>query len=84
MLVLELTADCWVDIKDASGEQLIYGTLPANSVKAFSGLAPFSVLLGNAEAVKITLNDESIDQASYVKRGGVSRFALKLPNSAVY
>lgn len=83
-LVLELTAACWVDIKDASGAQLVYGTLPANSVKTLSGLAPFSVLLGNAEAVKITLNDEPIDQASYIKRGGVSRFALKLPYSAVY
>jgi cytoskeleton protein RodZ len=83
-LVLELTADCWVDIKDATGEQLAYGILPANSVKILSGLAPFSVLLGNSEAVQITLNNEPIDQASYVKRGGVSRFALKLPNSAAY
>lgn len=75
-VVLELTGDCWVDIKDANGEQLAYGTLRSGTVHALSGSAPFALILGNSGAVNISLNGETVDPGTYVKRGGVSRFVL--------
>lgn len=75
-LVLELSKDCWVDIKDAQEQRLAYGTLEAGTVRTFSGTAPFSLILGNSEAVGIKLNGKTIDPATYIKKGGVSRFVL--------
>jgi cytoskeleton protein RodZ len=78
---LELTfrEDCWVDIKDAEGNRLAYGLMKAKMEQKLSGVAPFSLLLGNSSAVQITLNGQTVDPAIYVKKGGVSRFVLDVP-----
>jgi cytoskeleton protein RodZ len=77
-LVLAFTQDCWVDIKDANGNRLAYGIMKAETVSTLSGPTPFSLLLGNSGGVQIKLNGQAIDPATYVKRGGVSRFVLQV------
>ena len=78
-LVLEFTEDVWVDVKDANGKRLAYGTMKANTLSTLSGPAPFSLILGKSGATRIKLNDQTIDPTTYVKRGGVSRFVLNVP-----
>lgn len=78
-LVLEFTENVWVNVKDANGKRLAYGTMKANTMSTLSGPAPFSLILGNSGATRIKLNDQAIDPATYVKRGGVSRFVLNVP-----
>jgi cytoskeleton protein RodZ len=80
-LVLVFSQDCWVEIKDADGERLLYGTKKAGSRHTVSGSAPFALAFGNAPAVTLTLNGNIIDREVYVpERGTVSRFVLEAPS----
>ena len=75
-LILQVSADCWVEIKDADGQRLLYGTVSANSQRVLAGRAPFSITLGNSTAAQLSLNGQPVDTALYHKPGGVSRFVL--------
>lgn len=81
-LALSFDGDCWVEVRDASGERLVRAILNANTVNRFVGEAPFTLTLGNAAAVTgITLNGQSIDASVYSPtRGNVSRFTLEAPS----
>ncbi len=76
-LVLEFSGDCWVEVKDSQGKVLANGLMRPNTTSQLSGVAPFTITLGNAPAARITLDGKTIDRAIYVpKRGTVSRFTL--------
>jgi len=81
-LVLSFNDDCWVEVRDASGERLVRSILNANTVNRFVGEAPFSLTLGNAAAVtSITLNGKTVEESVYAPtRGSVSRFTLEAPS----
>lgn len=80
-LVLEFQGECWVEIEDSSGQRLVYGLLNADESRSLTGAAPFSIKLGNAQAVqRISLNGEAIDPSLYLPaRGSISRFTLTTP-----
>jgi cytoskeleton protein RodZ len=83
-LVMEFADDCWVDIRDASGERLAYGLMKANTTHSVSGNAPFSLVLGNAGAVNIKINGQPVDKSTYVPaRGTVAKFSLDVPADQV-
>lgn len=76
-LAMELSGDCWVEVKDAQGKILLNGLMKARSSQTVSGTPPFSVTLGNAPAARLTLGEKPVDTAVYVpRRGTVSRFTL--------
>jgi cytoskeleton protein RodZ len=76
-LMLQFSDDCWVEVKDAQGKVLVNGLMKANTSRALTGPAPFTVTLGNAPAARIALDDRLVDTAVYVpRRGTVSRFTL--------
>jgi cytoskeleton protein RodZ len=76
-LMLQFSEDCWVEVKDAQGKVLVNGLMKADTTRALSGPAPFTVTLGNAPAARIALDDRPVDTAVYVpRRGTVSRFTL--------
>ena len=80
-LTLEFSDDCWVEVKDSSGERLIYGIAKANELRTVSGSLPFSVKLGNAYAARLKLDGQEVDKALYIPdRGSVSRFSLEAPD----
>ena len=80
-LVLEFKGDCWVSVKDAKGQRLAYGTVKADTVNTLSGFPPFHIVLGNSSVVTIKLNGQTIDPATYIKRGGPSQFVLPKPGN---
>lgn len=60
-LVLVLTADCWMEIRDANDRVLRQGVKPAGATLRVDGKAPFSVKLGDAAAVSdLYLNGEAV------------------------
>ena len=72
-LVLESTGDCWASIKGSSGESVFDGVLKAGEHR-FSGVAPFSLVLGKPENIaKILYDGTLVDDKNFrVKR--VARF----------
>lgn len=80
-LVLNASAESWVEVRDARDERLLYQTLPAGRVVGLEGIAPFRIFLGNAEGVAVAIDGEAYD-ASRHRRGNTARFSLSPPATA--
>jgi cytoskeleton protein RodZ len=74
-IVLRFDAESWVEIKSGTGKVLVSHLNPAGSERVVSGVPPFSVVIGNAQHVKLTYNDRPVDLMPYVKVE-VARFTL--------
>lgn len=74
-LNLQFSAECWLEVTDATGKRLAYGTRQAGQNDVLTGTAPFKVLLGNAAAAKVQLNDVAVDLSGYAA-GRVARLTL--------
>jgi cytoskeleton protein RodZ len=75
-LKLELTAESWVEVFDASGERLYRNLAKPGEIISITGTAPLSVKLGNARAVTVNFNGNTFDTSEYT-RAGVARFLLE-------
>lgn len=74
-LVLRFERESWVEIRDASGRRLLYGTEPAQSMREVSGSRPYSVTIGNAPFVRLEHAGRTIDLGA-VTRNGVARLTV--------
>lgn len=72
---LALSAECWVDVVDATGKRLVFGSRKSGEQLNVRGVAPIKVLLGNAAAATLSFNGESIDLSGY-PAGRVARLTL--------
>jgi len=72
---LSLSAECWVDVVDATGKRLVFGSRQAGEQLNLRGVAPIKVLLGNAAAATLNFNGEAIDLSGY-PTGRVARLTL--------
>lgn len=52
--------ECWLEVRDASGQLLRAGLEEAGQSLALEGQAPFSVMLGNARAASVHYNGEPV------------------------
>jgi len=60
-----VSADSWVEITDASGQQLEIDLLRGGSDKAYHGQPPFRILFGRASAVRLSMDGEAVDLTSF-------------------
>lgn len=73
---LEAThGECWVEIKDAGGNQVAYELLQVGMTRTVRGRAPFDVFLGNAPAVTVYYQGQVFDHTSFHRRE-VAKFRL--------
>lgn len=76
LLVFEFTDSCWTDVRDRDGKARIIGEMRSGTQRTLSGrLGPFNVVLGNAPAVRLTVDGEPFDLQPFT-RGKVARFTL--------
>ncbi len=75
-LVIDVVADSWADVKDASEYQLLYDLLRADETVELVGQAPFSVFLGNGHGVEIRFNGEEINFASRIRDDNTARLKI--------
>ena len=74
-VVLEFSDDCWVGIRDAERRFKLFGTIPKGSRKVLGGVPPYRLVLGNASAVRVSVDGRPFDIGPYV-RDNVARFTL--------
>ena len=74
-IMISLSNDSWVDLRDSTGKRLIYDLLRSNKQKRVTGKPPFKVFLGNAKGVRIEYNGELIDVDKHI-RGNLARFQI--------
>lgn len=66
-IVLRFERESWVEITSGSGKLLVSHLHPAGSERVVVGVPPFSVVIGNAQHVKLTYNDQPVDLMPHVK-----------------
>jgi len=62
-----VSADSWIEISDASGQELEMDLLRGGSEKAYRGEPPFRILLGRASAVRLSMDGEAIDLTAFTQ-----------------
>jgi len=77
-LVLVFNKDCWAEVSDANG-RLLFGAQKAGTTYSLSGEFPFSLVLGNARAVDVTVNGEKYRIPSSAFRGKTAKFEISGP-----
>ena len=75
-LSLIASADTWVEISDAIGDQLEMDLIRAGSSREYEGQAPFDVMIGRASAVVLEMDGSTIDLGPHT-RGNVARMTLQ-------
>ena len=74
-LEMRFSANCWVDVIDAEGNRVAYGTKQAGYIMQLSGTAPFVVTLGNPSVVQINFNQQAVDMSA-LPGGRVAKFSI--------
>lgn len=75
-LVLVFRGTSWVEVKDARGNVLLSTMGYPGATHAVGGTLPLEVVLGNAEAVQVSVRGEPFDAAPYIKQN-VAKFQVK-------
>ena len=75
-ILLKFQRDSWVEIKGRGGKTLLSQLNPAGSEQTVEGRPPFSLIIGNAQHVRLSYEDRPIDLAPHVKVE-VARFTLE-------
>lgn len=73
---LVLSHACWIEIFDTNNEKTFYDLARAGQTLNLNGTAPFSVLIGNADAVSVEFNGALFDITPHVTGIGIARFTL--------
>jgi len=66
-LQISVSADSWVEIIDANGQELEMDLLRGGSDKAYRGKPPFRIMLGRASAVRLSMDGDPLDLAAYTR-----------------
>jgi cytoskeleton protein RodZ len=66
-IVLKFAGASWVEIRGRDGKTLLSQLNPAGSEQTVEGVPPFSLVIGNAQQVRLSYADRQIDLAPHVK-----------------
>ncbi len=74
-LEMRFSDNCWVDVVDAEGNRIAFGTKQAGYIMQLTGKAPFVVTLGNPSVVTISFNRLAVDMSA-LAAGRVAKFTI--------
>lgn len=74
-VVMEFSGPCWVDIRDSERRFKLFGEMKDGDRHVLAGTPPYSVIIGNAAAVRITVDGKPFGLEG-IARGNVARFTL--------
>jgi cytoskeleton protein RodZ len=74
-IILKFDGTSWVEIRGRDGKALISQLNLAGSEQTVEGMPPFSLVIGNAQQVRLSYDDREVDLAPHVKVE-VARFTL--------
>jgi cytoskeleton protein RodZ len=73
---LQFNNESWVEIRDAEGRVVFSQLNPPGTRRQVEGVAPFSLVIGNAHGVRLRYNESEVDLSPYT-RTDVARLTLK-------
>jgi cytoskeleton protein RodZ len=72
---LDFNRESWVEIRDAEGKVVFSQLNPPGTRREVEGVAPFSLVIGNARGVRLRYNESDVDLAPFT-RTDVARLTL--------
>jgi cytoskeleton protein RodZ len=75
-VIMNFEQDSWAEVLDAQGQRLFYGLGRAGQRSEFAGAPPMDVSLGNADGVRLVVDNEPFAVPSAGRQGNVARFKL--------
>jgi cytoskeleton protein RodZ len=75
-ILLKFERASWVEIRGKGGKTLLSQLNPAGTERTVEGKPPFSLIIGNAQYVRLSYEDRQIDLTPHVKVE-VARFTLE-------
>jgi cytoskeleton protein RodZ len=75
-MLFEFSDESWFELTDVRGRRLYYDLAQAGSRLSFMALPPAQVLLGNADAVSISVGSEALAVPNSGRRGNVAIFVI--------
>ncbi|MBP1132545.1 MULTISPECIES: cytoskeleton protein RodZ [Serratia] len=75
-LVMNFTADCWLQVTDASGKTLYSGSQKNGGKLSLAGTAPYKLTIGAPAAVQIQYQGKPVDLSRFVKSNRVARLTV--------
>jgi len=76
LLSIVATGDSWVEVVNGSGSVVVQRMLKAGDALDFSSAPPYAVVIGRADAARVTVRGQPFDIAPYA-RNSVARFEVK-------
>jgi cytoskeleton protein RodZ len=74
-LVLKAEKPSWVEVRDGSGNRLLYDLMVPGDTQSLEGAPPFDVLLGYAPGVIVEYNGKQVDHSAYTRQD-MARFRV--------
>jgi len=75
-LVMSFSADCWLQVTDASGKTLYSGSQKSGGKLSLAGTAPYKLTIGAPAAVQIQYQGKPVDLSRFVKSNRVARLTV--------
>ncbi|CAE1148936.1 cytoskeleton protein RodZ [Serratia sp. Tan611] len=75
-LVMDFSADCWLQVTDASGKTLFSGMQKSGGKLNLTGSAPYKLTIGAPAAVQIQYQGKPVDLSRFVKSNRVARLTV--------
>lgn len=75
-LLIKVSADSWVQVRDAENQRLVFTTLEAGKERRVQGTPPYRVVLGNAPAVSLVYNGKPFDLEPHIRSNLTARFEI--------
>ena len=76
VLNIRATADAWIEVVDGTGKTQVQRVLKSGDALDFSVAPPYSVVVGRADAVAVTVRGQAFDVSPFA-RNSVARFQVK-------
>ena len=82
-LVMNFSADCWLEVTDATGKKLFSGLQRKDGTLNLTGQAPYKLKIGAPAAVQIQYQGKPVDLSRFIRTNQVARLTLNAEQSAV-
>jgi cytoskeleton protein RodZ len=75
-IVLICEEDSWLEVRDGTGRSVVQSLYPAGCERVVRGRGPFKIVIGNARAVRLVVDDKPVDLKRHT-RGEVARVVIQ-------
>ena len=81
-LVMNFSADCWLEVTDATGKKLFSGMQRKDGNLNLTGQAPYKLKIGAPAAVQIQFQGKPVDLSRFIRTNQVARLTVNAEQPA--